>query len=66
MNIYSLLNLELRTDLGGILSENLHVRDKLVRPICKFTKSVTKTNSKVQESKTYDKAISDLIHGYRW
>lgn len=41
-------------------------RDRLVRPAHKFAKSVTKTNSKIQEPKIYDKAIHNLIHGNRW
>ena len=32
----------------------------------KFLKSVTETSSKIQESKTYNKAIYDLMHGNWW
>lgn len=31
-----------------------------------FAKSVTKTSSKVQKPKTYDKAINNLIHKNKW
>lgn len=35
---------------------------KLVKPRYKFPKSVTETNNKVQKSKTYNKAIFNLIY----
>lgn len=40
--------------------------DEFVRPAREFAKSVTETRSKVREPKTYNEAISDLIHGNRW
>ena len=54
-----------RTDLGGTIGENFS--DELVRPAhLKYFKSVDETSSKVQESKTYDEAISNFVHGNRW
>lgn len=66
MRIYSLLNLEPKIDLGKTLGKNLLIKVRLVRLICKFAKSVIETSSKIQESKTYNKAISDFIHGNKW
>lgn len=37
-----------------------------VKPACKLAKSMTETNSKVHEPKTYDETIHDLIHGNKW
>ena len=54
-----------KIDLGGILGENLSV-EELVKPALKFAESVIETSSKVREPKTYNKAISNLIHGYKW
>ena len=65
MRIHSPCNSNTRIDLGGILSKN-PIEDGLVRPAYKFAKSVTETNSKVQEPKTYDEAINNPIHGNRW
>ena len=65
MKIHPLCNLKTRTDLGRTLGKNL-LGDKLVRPVYKFVKLVTETSSKVQEPKTYDEAINDLIHENRW
>ena len=36
-----------------------------VRSIHKFTKSITETISKMDESKTYDEVIDNPIHGNR-
>ena len=58
-------DLKPRIDLGEILGKN-PLGDGLVRPARKFAKSVTETNSKVREPKTYDKAINDPIHGNKW
>ena len=57
-------NLKLRTDLGGTSSKN--PANGLVRPAQELTKSMTETNSKVQEPKTYDEAINNPIHENRW
>ena len=54
-----------KIDLGGILSKNLSA-EELVKPALEFAKSVIETSSKVREPKTYDKAISNLIHGNKW
>lgn len=44
-----------------------HVRtEELVRSICKFAKSVTEISSKIQESKTSDKAINNPVHRNKW
>lgn len=56
---------KLRTDLGGILGKNL-LSERLVKPMHEFAKSVTETSSKMQESKTYNKAINNPIHRNRW
>ena len=55
---------KLRTDRGGISGKN--PSDGLVRPARKLAKSVTETNSKVREPKTYNEAINNPIHGNRW
>lgn len=65
IRIYSFHNLKSKTDLIGTLSKNL-LGDKLVKPICKFAKSVTKTSSKVQELKIYNEAINNLIYENKW
>ena len=64
MKIHLTLDPKPRIDLGGTSGKNL--ADRLVRPVQKLIKSVIKTNSKVREPKTYDKAINDLIYGNRW
>ena len=60
-NLYNLLVQRLRTDLDRILGKNL-LADRLIKPVWKFAKSVTKTNSKVLELKTYDKAIKYPVY----
>lgn len=57
------LHLKPKTNLGGISDKNLG--DRLVRLVQELAKLVTKTNNKVQELKTCDKAISNLIYGNR-
>lgn len=57
-------NLKPRIDLGGTLGKYL-LRDELVRLAYKFAKLVIETNSKVQEPKTYDEVINDLIYKNR-
>ena len=54
-----------KTDHGRISGENSPL-EGLVRPMQEFAKSVIKTISKVRESKTFDEAINDSIHGNRW
>ena len=53
-----------KTDLSGTSGENLPV-EGLLKPARKFAKSVIETSSKVQEAKTSDEAISDLIYVHR-
>lgn len=55
------MTLYLGTNLDKALSNNLLIRNKLVRPIYKVTKSITKTISKVLEFKTYNKIINNFI-----
>lgn len=64
MKIYLLHNLKPKTDLGRTPGKN-SLSDRLVKPLYKFAKSVTEISSKVQEPKTYDKAINDSIYGNR-
>lgn len=66
MRIHPPFDLKPKTDLRGTLGKNLLVKDRLVRFVYKFVKSVTKTSSKVQESKIYDKATHNLIYRNRW
>ena len=54
-----------RTDLDGTIGEN-PLEEQLVRPMYGFPKSVTKTSSKIQEPKTYNKAINDPLYRNRW
>lgn len=61
MRINLFHNLKLRIDLDKTLIKKL-LRNELVRPICKFVKLVTKINNKVQEFKTYNKAINNPIY----
>ena len=61
MKIQSLLYPKPRTNLVGIKNKNSPVRERLVRPIYRVAKSVTKTSSKVQEPKTFNKVINDFI-----
>ena len=54
-----------RTDLDKTIGDN--PSDRLVRLMYfEFAKLVTKTSSKLQESKTYNKTINKLVHGNRW
>lgn len=64
MKIQSFCKLKLRTILGRTLSIN-YLRDRLLKPICKFVRLVIKINSKVQKLKIYDKAISNFINSNR-
>lgn len=54
-----------KTNLGRTLGENL-LKKQLIRSMYEFAKLVTKTSSKIQEPKTYNKAINDLIYGNWW
>lgn len=49
-----------KTDLSKISSKNS--LKGLVKPMYKFAKLVIKTNNKVQEPKTYDQAINNLVY----
>lgn len=60
MRIHLLFNPKLRTDLGEISGKN--PTDGLIRPAQELVESVTKTNSKMQQSNTYDEAINNFIH----
>lgn len=66
MKIHPPFDLKPKTDLRGTLGKNLLVKDGLVRFVYKSAKSVTKTSSKVQEPKTYNKATHNLIYRNRW
>lgn len=57
-----LVQLKPRIDQGGIIGKSLV---RLVRPMHKFAKLVTKTSSKVCEPKTYNEAVNDPILGNR-
>lgn len=61
MRINLFLNLKLKIDLDETLIKKL-LKNKLVRPTCKFVKLVTKINNKMQELKTYNEAINNLIY----
>lgn len=50
-----------KTDLGQILGKN-HLRNRLVRFAFEFAKSVAKTSTIVEESKTYNETINDSVH----
>lgn len=58
-------NPKLRTNLGRTSNKNF-LGDRLIKSVYKFAKLVIETNSKVQEPKTYNKAINDLIHRNNW
>ena len=51
-------------DLGGISGKNF--LNGLVRHTQELAKSITKTNSKMREPKTYDQAANNLINKNRW
>lgn len=61
MKIDVTYNSKLRIDLSKISSKNL-LENGLVWFAHKFAKLVTKTSSKVQMSKIYNKAINSLIY----
>lgn len=61
-NSYNLLIQKPKTDQGWTLGKSPL---ELVRPTYKLAKSMTKTNSKLHELKTYNKAINNLIYGNR-
>lgn len=64
IRIYLLHNQKPKIDLGRTIDKNS--ADRLVKPAPEFTKSVTKTISKVQKPKTYDRIINDLVHENKW
>ena len=61
MRIHPLHNLKPKTDLSRTSGNN--PTDGFIKPMQELTKSVTSTSSKVQELKTYEKAINDPVHG---
>lgn len=61
IKIQFLLNLRPKIDLGRTLDEK-PLRNRLVKPMHKFSKLVIKTNSKVQKPKTYNKTINNSIY----
>ena len=65
MKIHPLYNPKPKIDIGETISKSL-LRDKLVRYLYKFAKSVTETSNKVRKPKTYNKVINHPIHGNRW
>ena len=54
-----------KIDIDGTLDINPSTKE-LIKLIKKFAKSVTETSSKVQEAKTYDEIINDLIYKNKW
>lgn len=50
-----------RSDLGRILSKNFS--NRLIRLVQELAKLVTETSNKMHKSKTYNKAINNLING---
>ena len=52
-----------KTDWGGTSGKS---PSRLVRPAQELAKSVTETNSKVREPKTYNEAVTNPINGNRW
>lgn len=64
-NLYNSLVQRSRTDLDRILSKN-SLADELIKCVYKFVKSIIKTSSKVQELKSYNEAINNLVHENRW
>lgn len=64
MKIQLFFNSKLKIDLDGTSSKN-PLRNGLVRPLHKFAKLITKTNSKMQELKTNDKIINNSIYENR-
>lgn len=61
MKIHLFYNPKPKIDLSKIIGKN--PIDKLVKLVQELAKSVTKTSSQIQEPKTYDKAINNLVHG---
>lgn len=61
MRIHISYNPKPKTDLDGIPDKNPW-GNRLVRLAYKFTKSVTKTGSKMHEPKIYNKAVNDSIY----
>lgn len=55
----------LKKNLDKISSKN-YLKNNLIKPIHKFIKLNTKTNSKIQELKTYNKVINNFIYKNKW
>lgn len=53
-----------KTDADGTSGKNL-LWNRLVRLAYEFSKSIIETSNKIYELKTYNEAISDLIHENR-
>ncbi len=60
--IYFIFNLNSKIDLDKVPNKNFLVKDKLIKPVYKVAKSIIKTNSKVQETKTNNKKINNFIY----
>lgn len=48
-----------------MISGKNSLKDILIKPMHRFAKLITTTNSKVQEPNTYNQAINDLIYENR-
>ena len=62
-NSYNSLVQRPKTDRGGTSGKSPSV---LVKPARELAKSVTETNSKVHEPKTYDETVNNPINRNRW
>ena len=60
MRTQFLLDLKAKTDQDRTLGKN--PSDRLVRPTQELAKSITETNSKVREPKTYNEAINNSLN----
>lgn len=59
------LNPKPKIDLSKTLGKNLLIRDRLISPAYKVLRSITETNSKIQQPQIYDEAINNAIYGKR-
>lgn len=64
MRIYLPFYLKPKTDLNRTSGKN--PINGLIRPAQELAKLVTKTSTKKQEPKTYDKVINNPIYDNRW
>lgn len=62
MIIHYLYDLKLRTYLNKALSKSCSIENRLIKPAYKFIKSISETNSKIQESQIYNELINDPIY----